>query len=134
MFKEAKLKKLDAVVKILGQKRKQLKNIEIGQIIEAADQGESRRSIEKRFKRKNSIICRLVKKYKHTGTAERSVGSRRKPKTSKKEDRYILNAVKKDRKITCFEIKLDLNLTNISKWTIFRRIKASGEFFAGKQI
>ena len=87
-----------------------------------------------RFKRENSTISRLVKKYKHTGKTERSAGSGRKPKTSKKEDHYILNAVKKNRKITCSEIKLDLNLTNISKWTISRRIKASGDFFSGKQI
>ena len=76
----------------------------------------------------------MVKKYKHTGKTERSAGSGRKPKTSKKEDCYILNAVKKNRKITCSDIKLDLNLTNISKWTISRRIKASGDFFSGKQI
>ncbi|XP_047139882.2 uncharacterized protein LOC124815323 [Hydra vulgaris] len=121
-------------MKNIGQKRKHLTDVEIGRINEAADQGESHRSIGKCFKRENSTNSRLVKKYKQNGKTERAVGSGRKPKTSKKEDRYILNAFKKNRKITCSEIKLDLNLTNISKWTISRRIKASSDFFSGKQI
>nr|XP_047143264.1 uncharacterized protein LOC124817353 [Hydra vulgaris] len=113
MYNNAKQKKLDVAVKNIEQKRKHLTDVDIGRIIEAADQGESHRSIGKRFKRENSTISRLVKKYKHTGKTEKAVGSGRKPKTSKKDDRYILNAVKKKRKITCSEIKLDLNHTNI---------------------
>nr|XP_012564645.1 uncharacterized protein LOC105848941 [Hydra vulgaris] len=134
MYNNAKQKKFEVTMKNIGQKRKHLTDVEIGRIIEAADQGESHRSIGKRFKRENATISRLVKKYKHTGKTERAVGSGRKPKTSKMEDRYILNAVKKNRKITRSEIKLDLNLTNISKWTISRRIKASSDFFLESKL
>ena len=51
--------------------------------------------IQRRFKRQSSTINRLVKKYQHTSKTERSVGSGRKPKTSKRKDCCIFHAAKK---------------------------------------
>jgi predicted HTH transcriptional regulator len=54
-------------------------------------------------------------------------GGGRKRKTMKQQDRRILRAVKKDRKITGEEIRESLEL-DVSDRTIRRRINESGEF------
>lgn len=89
-------------------------------ILEYFNNGESQISIAKRFGINKSIVSRLIKKYKTTGTIEVVDKGGRKRKTSTRTDRKIVRLFKNDPFITSRNVVKTLDL-NISASTVRKR-------------
>jgi transposase len=106
---------------------KDLDEVQCGGIITSRRLGVSVKKISKVYKKSRAAIYKVLTKYKVHEVLGRKPGGGRKRKTTKQQDRRILRAVKKDRKITGEEIRESLEL-DVSDRTIRRRINESGEF------
>jgi len=85
-------------------------------------------NIANEMKLKYDQVRVLCKKFEAGESLERKKKSGRPRKTTDRDNRKIVLEVKRNRKITGNEIKVNLGLENVSERTIRRRITESGEF------
>jgi len=71
-------------------------------------------------------IIRIAKLFEEDPECKRRPGSGRPRETTITEDRHMLLEVKRDRNITCTEIKDNID-SNVSHWTIVKRLNESKE-------
>lgn len=93
-------------------------------------EGYSNRYIARFFKRSPTTVSKVLTRFIQTNSIERKVGSGRKRKTDARTDRFIVEQVKRNRFITCNEIKALGSLQQLSNTTISRRIVEFGGFFS----
>jgi transposase len=93
-----------------------------GRILELYTQGESYASIGKTLNITKSMVQRRIQAYKSTGSMARKVGSGARRKSSPRDDRLIVQKVKKNPSITATEIKKQMPHLNLSTRSIRRRI------------
>ncbi|XP_004208407.1 uncharacterized protein LOC101237861 [Hydra vulgaris] len=97
-----------------------LNDISKGRIIEISSFGMTHRDIARKVGCGKSTVTDFLKKYKETGETVHQSGSGRKRKTTKREDRRIVQAALKNRRISTDGIKAETGNTNISGKTIIR--------------
>ncbi len=102
-------------------------DVEKARILQSALDGIPWKTIINNFNTSSASISRIIKKYYTSGAISRKPGSGRKRKTSVRDDRDILLAVKRNHFISSTEIQKSLP-TNISQSTIRRRISESSKF------
>ncbi len=111
-----------------------LSDFEKGQIVAYRDCNLSYSKISKKINRAVSTISGFFLQYQKDGRIERKSGSGRKRMTTELEDRDILIAAKRRRKITAKEIKKE-NELNVTEQTIRNRLHEFGfhSFFTVKK-
>jgi transposase len=117
--------KVSKVGKKIG---KHLTDIQRASIVTAHNFGESISDLARTMKVAYTTIQRAIDKYKATQEVGRKLGSGRPRKTTKKQDRKIIRAISKNRKITSPEILVETDIQNVSDKTIRRRIKEDERF------
>ena len=100
-----------------------LSDIAKGKILAMSDAGQSQRTIAKEVGCAQASVGAFLKKYDETGLTDRKPGSGRKRITSERDDRRIVQAALKNRRISTDEIKLETGLESISGKTIVRRLR-----------
>jgi transposase len=100
----------------------QLSTLEKGRIIEMHNAGRSYAVIGREFKRSGQAIKNVIDKFTMTGSSDRIKGSGKPQLLSHTDMKAIVLALKRDRKISCHQIKQDLGLQNVSDMTISRAI------------
>jgi len=107
---------------------KQLSADEKRLIIMWDDQGYCPARIAALLHRNRSTISRFLLRHENE-SSDNSTENRGKERiTSEREDRRILNLVERDRFVTTKEILEGLDRQNVSRWTVARRIRESGDF------
>lgn len=89
-------------------------------IVELFNKGQTQASIARNLSINKSIVSRLIKKYKSTGTVEEANRGGRPRKTSHRTDRKIIRLIKKKPFISSKDVVGELNL-NISSSTVRKR-------------
>lgn len=97
-------------------------------IVHLHGQGYTYRKIGKEIGRDHSVVSSVVSRWQREGTVKRARGSGRPRKTSPQIDKLIMSAVMADRSVNTTELKGNMDLKNLSKSTISRRIRESGEY------
>lgn len=88
--------------------------------------GLSSRQVGKNFGIDHKTVLRIKKKYDESGTTERVAGSGRPRKSTARDDRILVNIVKKDAKKTASDVtkyaneQLKLEITNRTARNILR--------------
>lgn len=102
---------------------KALDDLVIGQIVALLEVNYTIPEIISRVPLATKNQVRNIKvKWQNGESLARRPGSGRKRKTTERQDRSIINAIKKNRNITIGEIKRECGLEHISESTICRRI------------
>jgi transposase len=109
-------------------RRSQLTDFEKGQIYALHLEGKSNRQIGLQFGRSHQTINDLIKKIETTGNHERKGGSGRTPLLTQREARLIILAIKRDRRISAWRIRNELELFHVSERTIRRAIRLFSPF------
>lgn len=97
-------------------------------IIQMMEDGGNYTQIARKLGRQRLTVQRFHRRWREHGTLERASGQGRKRKTTEREDRLIINLIKRDRFITSTEIQAHPSLQHVSKRLISERIKESGIF------
>ena len=77
-------------------------------IITLFEEGYSQREISEKVDCPKSTVGDIIKKYKDTGSIYSKEGRGRKRKTTKREDRLIVNTAKKNRRLSASVLKKKL--------------------------
>ncbi len=108
--------------------RKYLSDFEKGRLIELYQNGFTQKRIADELGcSQQSVSSNISRYYKYGRLDYRWCGGRPR-KTSKRDDTMIIREMKKDRRISANQVKINLGLSHISEDTILRRIHGSGEF------
>lgn len=107
---------------IVKPKKNQLSTEQKAQIVGLKKANVPMNQIMAEFHVSRSQIWRIHNQFAAVGTVERLKGSGRKPKTTSREDRRIVQIVMRDREITAAQIKQQIGRPDISDDTIYRRI------------
>lgn len=107
---------------------KQLSKEQKVQILLARANGRSYSDISCELGYNRTTASRFCRRYEASNSIDRTKGSGRKRKTSEREDRAIVNFVKRNRFATAKEMKAVLPLPSLCYNTIRSRIKEGGQF------
>ncbi|GFV16929.1 transposable element Tcb1 transposase [Trichonephila clavipes] len=102
-----------------------------GRIIERLQEGRSVTSVAAEFGIAHSIVSRLWRQFKTTGTAIRGFSSGRTRETTPADDRYIVLQARRNRRQTAGEIARHTTQATgrpISRFTVARRLHGGGLF------
>jgi transposase len=109
-------------------KRSQLTTQEKAIIYGRYIEGASKASLAREFRRHPSSITYIIKKFEAGGGAERRIGSGRRRLLTSADVRLILLSIKRNRRISIWQIKGENNLRHTSDSTILRAIQLFSPF------
>ena len=112
----------------MGPKLNDLTPTRKGRILQKLDSGDSCRAIAEEFGTPKNTVNRLKRKFEESGSLVRTPGSGRPRKTTERQDRMIVRAIKINHDITGEEIKEIVGLEDVSERTIRRRISELSDF------
>ena len=112
----------------MSKKQTRLTDFEKGRIFQTNSDGRSTSRIISELGKSRSTINTFIARIRAGGSLERVESTRRKRKTTTREDNLIVRQVLKSRRASCPSIREDFGLQKVTTRTIQRRIKVSGQF------
>lgn len=106
---------------------KQITRADRNRIVGQLQAGSSQTEVAAKNRVQQSTVSRIKRKFEEMGSVDDLERGGRPRKTTARQDRMIVLAVKKDPEITGKEIKKDLGLENVSSRLVRRRIYENSE-------
>ena len=114
--------------KPMGPKLNDLTPTRKGRILQKLDSGFSCRDIATELGTSKDTVHRLKRKFEESGSVARTPWSGRPRKTTERQDRMIVKAIKLNHDITSEELIEELVINQISERTVRRRIGELSEY------